>query len=625
MILKFLKGGQSISKGNKSLCSCRPTTTFFKRFYASLNRDPEEKITKVSDINDPQRNPFFQYSWGTWITNDKLEKSKRETKFSIEGLTQLLSEIQREQKDSANYDKNENLVLKAPKELKDGSFLLTNNIGSEIIGKPESSLLVESIASVHEGKHNRIYKVSLSTGKQLVLRIPYKLESDYAISEKTKSEVATSDFLKLKLGLNVPRVISYGTDRNNSLKSPFILLEYLDGELLMRSWEPLAGDDEKSQEKLKFVIDQIANFQEKVLSISFNKFGSLYFYNDTNINDQATLPYDNEESQFLRNRWRIGPSLEKSFTRNKNLLSPKQVQEYNKSVSADRPLDVVSAVASIEIENLRHRLSLAQSDSSNRVEDVQSLEKMIETFEKFRTLAPQLINPKSNTIMSIEELMKPKLIIPDLDPLNVIMTDQNEPYFVDFENSVIKPFILSNYPKFVSYEGERIFNLEEDIPNYNELDETDKQQLQFMYYKTRNERLWEHALNERRHDLIAIASPYIKVLKAPYSRVLDFKNDKDYLYIEGSLSQLLVLWGAFVQNELCNSDNMDYPIKFSKDENKQNENKLKEYQAEIASTPFAATGGWVPQDMFENLKELGILVEAENGDFKIDVEKALKE
>ena len=625
MISKFLRRGHSISNCGKSLCSLRSTFGICKRSYASLNNDPEEKVTKVSDINDPQRNPFFQYSWGTWITNDKLEKSKRETKFSIEGLTQLLSEIHREQKESANYDKNENLVLKAPKQLKDGSFLLTNNIGSEVIGESDPSLLVESIASIHEGKHNRIYKLSLSTGKQLVLRIPYKLESDYAISEKIKSEVATSDFLKLKLGLNVPRVVSYGCDKNNCLESPFIILEYIEGELLMRTWEPLAGDEEKSQEKLKFVIGHIANFQERVLSINFNKFGSLYFFNDTNVNDQATLPYDNEENQFLRNRWRIGPSLEKPFTRNKNLLSPKQVQEYNKSIPADRPLDVVSAAASIEIENLRHRLSLAQSDSSNRVEDVQRLEKIIDTFEKFRLLAPQLINPKSNSIMSIDELMKPKLLVPDLDPLNVIMTDQNEPYFIDFENTVIKPFILSHYPKFVAYEGERIFNVEEDIPNYNELDETDKQQVQFMYYKTRNERLWEHALNERRHDLIAIASPYIKVLKAPYSRVLDFKNDKDYLYIEGSLSQLLVLWGAFVQNELCNSDNMEYPIKLSKEEIKQNEEKLKEYQRELASTPFAATGGWVPQDMFENLKQLGILVETENGDFKVDVEKALSE
>lgn len=111
--------------------------------------------------------------------------------------------------------------------------MLANN--KELLGSTKDKVIVRSIASIHEGKHHRVYKITLNTGKELVLRIPYKLDSDVAIASKLKSEVATTDFLKLKLGLNVPRVLAYGVDSNNEIKSPFILQEFISGELLMKN------------------------------------------------------------------------------------------------------------------------------------------------------------------------------------------------------------------------------------------------------------------------------------------------------------------------------------------------------------------------------------------------------
>ena len=46
---------------------------------------------------------------------------------------------------------------------------------------------------------------------------------------------------------------------------------------------------------------------------------------------------------------------------------------------------------------------------------------------------------------------------------------------------------------------------------------------------------------------------------------------------------------------------------------------------EVVSTPFAATSGWVPQDMFETLKKEGILVQDESGDYHVLTEAALKD
>lgn len=140
--------------------------------------------------------------------------------------------------------------LTAPKENK-GSFVLQNNLTDDLIGPKSDKLIVKSIASIHEGKHHRIYKVTLSTGKELVLRIPYKIDSDAAIASKIKSEVATLDFLDLKLNLNVPKVISYGVDSKNDVGSPFILQEFVEGDLLMKKWHPLDPDSKETEEKIE--------------------------------------------------------------------------------------------------------------------------------------------------------------------------------------------------------------------------------------------------------------------------------------------------------------------------------------------------------------------------------------
>ena len=594
-----------------------------------LSANPEEIYTKISDSADPKRNQFFQYTWGSWLENDKLKKSHRETRFSIEGVSNLVQELNLTRKDPANVDSSGEplLQIKPVQQLKDGSFVLTNNLSNKLIGEAQdkdAKLLVKSIASIHEGKHHRIYKLTLSTGKDLVLRIPYKLESDYSISQKIKSEVATLDFLSLKLGLNVPKVVAYGDNRSNALQTPFILMEYIEGDLLMKKWNPLAADSEETDASLKSVIQPISDFQDKILSVNFNKFGSLYFHDDVSVLDQADVPYDGEENPLLVNRWRIGPSIERQFAKNKNHLSEKIVKEFNGPWKADAPLSLITSVASIELENAKNRLGLAQADSASKVEDVEVLKKQIETFEHLQAIGSKLFNSKSKSIMNVEELFRPKLFVPDLDPLNVIESNDKS-YFIDFEYSTIKPFILTSYPNFVAYHGAKVYNLEEDIPGFTEMDEVEKQQYEFMYYKTRNERLWELELNSRRHDLIAVASPHVKVLKSPYLQALELKTDKDYLYVEGAIVQLQAMWDAYVANELCGSSSSEFPVQYTEEFLDRHQTDLEEYQIETVSSPFAATGGWIPQDMFETLKEQGIIVETENGNYKVEAEKALEE
>ena len=597
-----------VNTGTKRLFRVPPRSSALC-FSRRLSDQTKEVYTKINDTKDPARNQFFQYTWGSWMKNDKLERARRQTRFSIEGLSKFAKDF-----------KPQDAALGKPEHLTNGTVALKNNWTKEILG--ETGHDVKSIASIHEGKHHRIYKVTLANDRQLVLRIPYRLESDYAIENKINSEVATLDFLALKLKLNVPRVLAYGPTRTNILQTPFILMEYIEGDLLMKQWNPLVPDSETSEEELKKVIDPIMEFQDKLLSVTFNRFGSLYFFDDVSAANQKVVPYD-EEDNLLKDRWRIGPSTELVFSKNKKQLASQKISQFNGPW--DSVEKMLKDLAEVQVESLRFRLGLAQADSSNQVEDVDQLKKQIQTFENFKIISDKLLNPSSPAIKNVEELFKPRLFVPDLDPLNVIVEQKSsKPFFIDFEHTVIKPFILASYPAFVAYQGTKLYNLEEEIPGFKDMDDVEKQQYEFMYYKTRNERLWEFALNNKRHDLIAVASPHIKVLKAPYLQVVNCKTDKDFMFIENAIIQLQAMWEAYVANQICNSTTPEFPIENTAEYLDEHQSDLENYQLEVASTPFAATGGWVPQDMFDVLKEQNILVEDENGNYKIEADAALK-
>lgn len=83
------------------------------RFQSTLSTNPKEVYTKVNDSADPKRNQFFQYSWGSWLKDDKSNKSKRTTKFSIEGITKLVEDLNLVRQDSKNVDKSGEPFIKS--------------------------------------------------------------------------------------------------------------------------------------------------------------------------------------------------------------------------------------------------------------------------------------------------------------------------------------------------------------------------------------------------------------------------------------------------------------------------------------------------------------------------------
>lgn len=551
------------------------------------------------------------------MTNDKMEKLRRQTKFSIEGLLDVIASV-----------RGDPGVL--PPREEHGIKWLDNNVADVLGGKGGK---VTNIESIHEGKHHRVYLVTLEDAKKFVLRIPYKLDLDEATATKIKSEAAVLDFLSLKLGASVPKVIAYAPDRNNAVKSPFILEEYIPGDLLMKQWNPNAESSEETNADLNKVILPLIEFQNLVNSVVFTKYGSLYFSEDLPGEFTLDPAYEGETDENLKHRWRVGPLIEQPYARGKKHLSQATINQFNGPWPLDSPLKIIGDLANLELENAKQRLAKVDADVAAAGERV-NLQDQVTTFGHLATIGPQLLSAKSPAIMNFNEQFAPRLYLPDLDPLNVITSDGGKDKdgnpvtnytFLDFEYAVIKPYIYQSYPSFIAYDGARIYDPKAEVEGFEELDELEKSQYLYMHHKTRNEHLWEKGLNAANHDLIGIALPHVKFLKQPYVRALEIENDDEHLFVEASILNLKPMWKTYVDNQLTNTENLEFPIQVSEKHYQQVELDLDQYQHQMSSQPFAATGGWIPQDVFDNLKATGIIEDAEHGNYEINTEKLLQE
>lgn len=222
------------------------TVATTKRF---ISNKPNEVFTKLTNDNDPKRDAFFKYTWGSWLKNDKQEKEKRFTKFSIEGLNRILNDIYIQSNEMAKAPDGKILPPVFNKNL---TVSLVNNVVPKNIGKinPNEKVQVTTLSSIHEGKHHRIYKVDTNLNKAFILRIPYPLENENTLSYRIRSEVATMDFADLKLGIKVPKIFCYGVNSLNPVRQPFVLQEFIEGELLMKDWDPLIEDGSSNQKKI---------------------------------------------------------------------------------------------------------------------------------------------------------------------------------------------------------------------------------------------------------------------------------------------------------------------------------------------------------------------------------------
>lgn len=129
-------------------------------------------------------------------------------------------------------------------------------------------------------------------------------------------------------------------------------------------------------------------------------------------------------------------------------------------------------------------------------------------------------------------------------------------------------------------------------------------------------------MNENNSQLITAVAPPVKLLRSPYIAAVERKTEEEYLLVDESLLQLKEVWDIFAQNDLVKQKK--FPLNYTKEDIERHVKDLQNLHEKLISTPFAATQGWVPQDMFDQFLKSGIIVKQENGDYIVKKPEPIK-
>ncbi|KAG6848010.1 hypothetical protein H0H93_004203 [Arthromyces matolae] len=173
---------------------------------------------------------LFNYTTGRFLANEALRLRERRRVFNIPGLFKIIAKA---------------------------------------LGRHPEDII--DFKKLGEGGLNRTFLVTFHNGPKLVARIPYPLLSPkkYTLA----SEVATMNFLRSK-GLPIPNIFAYSFVSNNEAQTEYILMEYVEDDDLSKFWFDL------QKEEIESLMDQLAELECIMMSISFPAGGSIYYSED---------------------------------------------------------------------------------------------------------------------------------------------------------------------------------------------------------------------------------------------------------------------------------------------------------------------------------------------------------
>ena len=146
----------------------------------------------------------------------------------------------------------------------------------------------------------------MDTGEDVVARIPFRNAGP--LSLLTRSEVATMDFVRTRIGAPIPKVLAWDASSENDVGCEYLIMEKCTGSML-------ADKLGNALDSSRYIFD-ISKLQSDLASISFSQYGSIYYKEDVDPSLRERPLYAMGEPQDdCSERFRIGPSIERRFYR----------------------------------------------------------------------------------------------------------------------------------------------------------------------------------------------------------------------------------------------------------------------------------------------------------------------
>ncbi|PLB47161.1 hypothetical protein P170DRAFT_511807 [Aspergillus steynii IBT 23096] len=283
----------------------------------------------------------------------------------------------------------------------------------------------------------------MDDGLEVIAKIPYPLTAPKKLA--TESEVATLDFLRTK-GIPVPRVHAYASESNNAVGTEYLIMDKACGQPLDRRWFDLTP-----KERVRLVTSYV-DIEQKLFSIPFGSYGSLYYTHTVQPNLRADLyqtPHGHQDGRFC-----IGPSADYMFWRGK-----RAALELDRGPWRDHR-DYIRSVGQRELEWTSRYGKPQQNDFPHNtiVKGEVSPGTYLDLLRKFISISPYIL-PESRE----DPMNMPTLRHPDLNPSNVFVSDSCEiSCIVDWQHSSILQLLLTagNPPLFDNPDSEPPSSLE---------------------------------------------------------------------------------------------------------------------------------------------------------------------
>ncbi|PPQ64112.1 hypothetical protein CVT24_008723 [Panaeolus cyanescens] len=370
------------------------------------------------------RHDLFNYTSGSWLVNKELRLAERKHEFDDIELRRLAAES-------------------VGRTLKD----------------------VDSMEKLDEGGFNRVFRVTMHDGFQMIARVPYPLTQPkfYVVA----SEVATMGFLRAH-GVPIPKVYGYSPTSDNAAKTEYIFMEFVKGNKLADLWPHLKDVE------MAAVLRALVELESRIMSIPFPAGGSLYYADDLKrvAGDKKGIPISLKGQQFC-----IGPDVRVDMWHGRRLQldvsrGPYETVEEALVAPAHKEIAYLERFGQPLLPFQRWRREAYNFDKQSPLDH-------IENIKRYVRMAPLLIpkNPSHQAFC---------LRHPDLHPSNVMVylspdSDHMEiTSVIDWQHATILPlFLVANIPqRFQNYDDpvSQSLILPSFPPNADKMDEDELRQ-----------------------------------------------------------------------------------------------------------------------------------------------------
>ncbi|ETI26769.1 hypothetical protein G647_10214 [Cladophialophora carrionii CBS 160.54] len=393
----------------------------------------------MSSSGDAENEEFFRYSGGRWLWDEEKQLRDRYKRFNISEL---------------------------------------KNIAAKTVG----SHACVSMIKLAEGGFNKVFRLMMDDGNVVIARIPNPNAGPSF--RTTASEVATIDFARDILAVPVPKVLSWSGNANNPVESEYILMEEANGTPLHELWDGFELHD-----KLK-IVDEIVALEKKLLSISFTRYGNLYYAADA-FPGCEKAEIDGEALQSQRDeterRFAIGPVVDTNFW-----IHGRGGMKIDRG-PWKHPEDYLKAIGLREIEWLRCHAAPKHGPgmfSDSAAQNTPSCH--IALYEKFISVADALLPKK-------RDLVRSTLWHWDIRASNLFVRNGQITSVIDWQDVWAGPlFLQARHPHLIRYNGEVMLKLP---PKYEGLaDEAEKARIRAQVEKSLA--LWVYESETRKSNPI---------------------------------------------------------------------------------------------------------------------------